>query len=149
MSRPANQMQSQLQTSGQSTEQYLKTFFTYNLLFASVASAATASASLQIQASSDFLIQALSFTCFDLTTHGAITAPQCTIQLTDTGSSATLFDQPIPITNVFGTGQFPFVLPVPKLMVANSSLTGSLVATYLANASYFVLSFHGRKIFKG
>jgi hypothetical protein len=127
--------------------QIVKAYYSYTLYFASVASGANSTANTQIQSDSAFLVQALSFATFDLTTNGAITAPFSTIQITIQASGSTLFDQPIPITNAFGTGQFPFVMPTARLLPANSVVTGALVNVASTNAQRYYLTLHGKKLF--
>jgi hypothetical protein len=141
-------MQRQIQQQGQDTTQYIKAYFGYDLLFSSIASGASLTVTTQIQTDADFLVQALSFFCYDLTTNGQITAPVSTIQLYDTGSTQTWFDQAIPLVNVFGTGQYPFMLPVPRLILAGSAFTGTLANVVSTNAQYYMLTFHGRKLYK-
>jgi len=148
MSVPAAQMARQIQQQGQDTAQYIKSYFAYNLLFSSIASGSALTVTTQVQTDADFLVQALSFFCIDLTTYTVYAAPDSTVQLSDTGSTSTWFDQAIPISNVFGTGQYPFMLPVPRLVIAGSAFTGTVTNTHSTNAQYYMLTFHGRKLYK-
>lgn len=76
-----------------------------------------------------------------------------TILLTDTGSGRTMMNQAVAVDSMFGTGQFPYVWPQPKLMRALSSLqiqVNNLIATQ-TNFPYDTLSvylqFNGLKVF--
>jgi hypothetical protein len=148
MSRVASEMQKQLQNQGQATQSFIKAYYCYNAEIDALASGGQGSDTVQIQADSDFLVQALSFFCVDDTTNGQITAPYTTIQVTDTGSGTTLFDQAIPILSAFGTAQLPFMLPVPRLFVANSVINVAITNVNSTNNQSYWFNFHGRKIFQ-
>ena len=141
------QMTAMLAPQNQATKNLIKSYYTYDFIFASVASGANASAQIQIQSDSNFLVQAMSFFCWDLTANAQILAPYTTIQITLQSSGTTFYDQPVPIPNVFGTGQFPFILPEMRNLPPNSAVSASLVNVYSANAQYYALTLHGKKVF--
>lgn len=147
MSRVANQVTQQIQQQGADTQKYIKAYYAYNIIVPTLATATNTTGTSQIQADADFLLQALSFYCLDLTTNGQIVAPNSTIQVTDTSNGTTLFDQAIPIVNAFGTAQLPFLMPVPRLFTANSLISIALNNVVSTNAQYYAFTFHGRKIF--
>lgn len=121
--------------------------FVYNMVFPNVAAAAAtvATAQLQIQNDSDFLIVEQSFSVNDtVTTLDVASSPL--IQLTDQGSGQTMFNVAMPALNIFGTAQLPLMLPVPRLLSKNSTLTGSLTTRTTANISTYTFSFIGFKI---
>lgn len=121
--------------------------FVYNMVFPNVAAAAAtvATAQLQIQNDSDFLIVEQSFSVNDtVTTLDVASSPL--IQLTDQGSGQTMFNVAMPAPNIFGTAQLPLMLPVPRLLSKNSTLTGSLTTRTTANISTYTFSFIGFKI---
>ena len=127
--------------------QKLTQYFTYTMLFSGVASAANATAQLQIDAASDFLVVGQSFNAVDDVTTLAVSSAAL-IQINDSGSGTTLWNIPTPIPNLFGTAQLPFLLPMPRLFTANATMTGTLNNQTTANATSFYLSFHGIKIWK-
>lgn len=149
MSRTSSQMRQQLSQQQQDipVNRIVKAYYAYNLVFASIASAASASANVQIQSDSNFMVQALSFSCFDLVTNSQITAPYSTVQITVTSSGTTFFDQAIPILNAFGTAQLPFILPEARILTANSNVSGLINNVSSTNAQYYVLTLHGKKLF--
>ena len=147
MSRPVNQIHRALQNQGAASENYIKTYFAYNMYFASIATTVTSTTSMQINADADFLVQEMSLFCYDLTTNAQITAPISTIQLTESNGTS-FFDQAIHVLNCFGSAQLPFLLPVPRLLRSNSVLTGTLTNVVSTNAQRYMLTFHGRKIFQ-
>lgn len=137
------------QISQQAIDQGLKSsFFTYTFKTAStVASGATFSGSLQISADADFLIMYQTFAAFDATAGNLITNPSFTVQIQDTGSSTNFFNQETPVDAAFGDGIRPFLLPLPRLIARNSSLTLSGTNVFSTNALTLYLAFIGMKIY--
>ena len=90
----------------------------------SLANNTSGTATTQIQADSTFLLQYLTGVLIPTDGSGilAIATANAQIQITDTSSGATLFDVPLYVGNVLGTGQLPFVSPVARLFPANSAL---------------------------
>lgn len=150
MSRPINQMINQLNTGNTppNIDYLIQSYFVYSLYFPAVASSGTATAQLNVQADADFLIQSVSFTAIDNVTNAQISNPVCIVQITDSGSGANLFDRAIPLLNFAGTAQLPFILPVPRLLSKNSTLTGTLTNNVVTNAINYYVSFHGKKLFR-
>lgn len=142
MSVPASQMPA---------VQSVQDYFSYQLNFAALAAGGSSNGSFQVQADSDF--KWLKATCMAdialaVQTVSAQVIPLCTIQITDTGSGRQLMNAPVPIWNLFGSGQIPFILPVPRIFRANSNITVA-VANYSAATTYNLrLTFIGTKIFK-
>src|SRR5574337_1204406 len=132
--------------------QLVKNYYAYNLYFPTVNDGAQASANTQVQADAAFLVQAMSAWIWDLTDLVVvpITDAYTIIQITLQASGTTFFDQPIPISNAFGTGQFPFILPNARILPANSVVSGSLnnVASLTpTNPQLYYLTLHGKKLF--
>ena len=131
--------------------QSVQDYFTYQVNFASLAAGASANGSFQVQADSDF--KWLKATVMADLAGAAQTVstqviPLVTIQITDTGSGRQLMSAPVPIFNMFGTGQIPFILPVPRIFKARANVAIA-VANYSAATAYlFRLSFIGTKIFR-
>jgi hypothetical protein len=147
--RVAAQMTEQMQQARQEIEaKYAAQYFAYSMLFSAVASAAPATSQMQIQADSHFMVISTSFFAFDTVTNAQDAAPLATIQLTNTGAGASIFDQALPIMATFGTASLPFILPTPRILVANSVLTGSLTNGTTTNPETFYLVFHGSKLFR-
>lgn len=131
--------------------------YTYNAVY-SVAGAANALAAgatnvpvnVNIQADADFLILSQTYdanTANAARTSTTFTVPNASVTLTDTGSGFQMMDQAVPIPSIFGNGQFPFVLPNPKLLTAKATLQ-VLVTNYDAVAGYNIrLSFNGVKLY--
>jgi hypothetical protein len=131
--------------------------FTYNAVFwttgaaNNIAAAATATVNVQIDAGAPFLIMTQSYDANSLNAARATATqvvPNAIVLLTDTGSNRTLMDVATPITNIFGTGQFPYVLPEPKLMQANSQLQCQITNIDVAAGYNIRLSFNGYKLYR-
>ena len=73
--------------------------------------------------------------------------PLVTMQVTDSGSGRNLFESPVAVPSLFGTGELPFILPTPKLFSARSTITIA-VANFDTAATYNLrFSFIGYKAF--
>jgi hypothetical protein len=126
-------------------------YFFYVTNPGSIAPAATASSSIQIDAGTDFLWIATTFQSDvggTAVTISTIVVPNMTVLITDTGATKTLSNAPVPLNSIAGTGEFPYRLIEPRLFRANSTINFSWVsyetATTYSN-TYFVM--HGiRKI---
>jgi hypothetical protein len=126
-------------------------FFVYHVSIAGLQSATATTESINIQADSDFELQNLTYFATednaDQTASSRI-IPLVDLQITDTGSGRQLFQKALPLINVFGTGELPFILPRPKIFRAKTQISLSL-ANFNATSTYDIeLSFIGRKIFR-
>ena len=96
-----------------------------DFLAADLIAGATVNGSIEIQADSDFVWQKGAFFA-DLAgepqTSDSMVVPLVALQLIDTGSGRNLFELPVPIPSSFGSGQLPFVLPIPRLFFARSTI---------------------------
>jgi len=105
---------------------------------------------IQIQADADFKIMAAAYEAdIAAATQTAATrvVPNVTVLLTDTGNGRQLMDNPVVIPSLFGTGELPFIWPVPKIMAARSTLQVQFT-NFDAAAAYNVrLSFIGIKLY--
>lgn len=129
----------------------VKDFFVYEIDFSSIAAGASQTASFIVQADSDFLWYAGAVHA-DLAaaaqTSSTIVIPLASVLITDTGSGRQLMNQAVPLVNIFGNGQLPFVLPRERIFVANSTVTVQ-VNNFSAASTYGLrLSFIGEKGFK-
>jgi len=133
-------------------DKVLKDFFVYQEDFSALASGATASGNINIQADSDFVVQKLTYfadIAAAVQTNSSRVIPLTSVIVTDTGSGRNLMESALPISNLFGTGQIPFILPQPKMFLARSTITITL-ANFSAATTYNIrLSFIGYKIFRG
>lgn len=131
--------------------------FTYTAVFNTagaannVAAGATVTVNVQIDAGSPFLI--VSQTYYANTANAAANrqttvVPDCVVLLTDTGSNRQLMDVAAPIDSIFGNGQFPYILPEPKLMQANSQLACQITNRDAAAGFNIYLCFNGYKLYK-
>jgi hypothetical protein len=133
-------------------EKILKDFFVYQEDFSAIANGATASGNINIQADSDFVVQKLTYfadIAAAVQTDSSRVIPLVSVLVTDTGSGRNLMESALPISNLFGTGEIPFILPQPKMFLARSTITVTL-ANFSAATTYNIrLSFIGYKIFRG
>ena len=105
---------------------------------------------IPVQADADFLV--INQTYWANTANAAVAfgtrvAPNADVMLTDTGSGYQFMDSPVPVASIFGTGEFPYVLPQPRLLKARSTLQ-VIVDSFDAGAGINLwLSFNGVKLF--
>lgn len=110
----------------------------------------TLNGSIEIQADSDFVWTKGAY--FATVAGGAQTndsrvVPLVSLQLIDTGSGRNLMETATPVPSVFGTGELPFVLPVPRLFFARSTIQVQ-VTNFSAATDYGLrLSFIGYKAY--
>jgi len=127
-------------------------FYTYeeDFLEADLVAGATLNGSIEIQADSDFVWQKAAFFA-DLAlapqTESTRVIPLVTVQLVDTGSGRNLLELAAPINSMFGVGALPFVLPIPRLFFARSTIQVQ-VNNFSAGTDYGLrLSFIGYKAY--
>lgn len=132
----------------------IKEFFTYQEDFTgsnAVASGASVTGNINIQADSDFVLQKLTYYA-DIAaaaqTDSTRIVPNATIVITDTGSGRQLMESAVPIAALFGTGQLPFILPTPRLFQARSTIN-LIVANFDAAVDYNIrISLIGYKLYQ-
>jgi hypothetical protein len=126
-------------------------FFVYDVDFtAGIPAGSTANGSFTVQADSDFKwLKACYFA--DIAAAGQEDAtrviPLATILITDQGSGRQLMNLAVPIPSIFGTGQIPFILPVPKIFASKSTVAVTVVNFDAAQDYNLRLSFIGVKVF--
>lgn len=127
-------------------------FFVYSAIFTTVLAGTSQTTNVQIQADSDFEIQKLTAQIIqDLATEDNSTSIQgLSALITDTGTGRQLSDVAVPLSDLFGTAQLPFILPNTKILAARAILAVQL-SNYATGINYarVQLSFIGRKIFRG
>ncbi|MHB8071860.1 MAG: hypothetical protein ACYDHF_07950 [Candidatus Cryosericum sp.] len=124
--------------------QYMwRDFFTYEIdLTSTIAASGSATATFQIQTDSDFLWTKAAF----IQTGTGVPA----ILIQDTGSGRNLSSYAVPVANIFGTGQLPFILPRQRIFAANATV--NLTVSEIGGTNTITslhLSFIGEKGFKG
>jgi hypothetical protein len=124
-------------------------FFTYSTgRLAALATGASSTTNIQIQADSDFVIEKMTYDA-DLAgvarTVNSEIIPNVLVLLTITGSGLTLTSVPVPLNTLFGNGKLPFILPYPRLLPASSVLQVLLTSYEAASAPSLTLNFVGRK----
>ena len=132
---------------------YRAEFFTYPLIFNIAGGAALmTSQSINIQNDADFIISQMQYVFFEnanpVVQYDARPLPLAIrIQLTDGGSNATLINEPVPLVGLFGQGDLPFILPVPKRVRGASTFRVSLDSNQIniPNDSTLTLNFTGEK----
>ena len=129
-------------------------FYVYEEDFSSadLVSGATVNGSIEIQADSDFVWQKAAYFAADADagataqTDSGRNLALSTVQLIDTGSGRNLLELAAPVPSIFGTGQLPFVLPIPRLFFARSTIPVQL-SNFGADAQSVRLSFIGYKAY--
>lgn len=135
------------QAPGAPRVQFVEDFFIYQLDLLAVGLGVTVNGNFQIQADSDFKLIKLTQWADD--TAGAFVAdPLLALQINDSGAGRNLFSVPVPVKNVFGEGDLPFILPIPRIFKARSNIAVTLQNFSPATAYNVRLSFIGTKIFQ-
>lgn len=128
-----------------------KDFFTYNAIFSGLAASASATQNILIEASSSFLWQKSQFfadIALAAQTDSTRVIPLVTVLIVDSGSGRQIMDVPVPIASLFGTGEYPYILPLPKLYVARTNIAIT-VQNFSAATTYNIrLSLTGMKVFQ-
>lgn len=122
--------------------------FSYNAIFASIAPGISANYNINIQQDADFLIQATMAEARNTTGAVLVAVPNAVVLITDGGSGRQLMDTDVPIGNLFGNGQFPFVWPQPKVIAARSTLVIRVTNNDATLTMSFKLTFAGVKLFQ-
>ena len=130
--------------------QYVEDFFAYTLVFSAMAPGDVDQQSIQIQADSHFKWTKATFQAdiaADAYLDGTRPIPLISLQITDSGSGRQLFFNPLPVETIFGTGQLPFILPIPRIFMARSTIQ-VVASNFDAAVTYNLrLAFIGTKIF--
>lgn len=108
-----------------------KDWFSYVIQFTAVAEGDRDSTNIQIDASSDFFLTALTyFATIDSSTAvidvSTTVVPVATLLITDNGSNRQLMNAPVPLFLLAGDGNHPHRLIHPRLFRANSSVAFTL-----------------------
>lgn len=106
-----------------------KRFYSYSVIVAQLAVGGSADKSFNIESDSHFILQKMTFTA-DIAgasqTDSSRVLPLVTMMVVDSGSARQMMDAPLPIPALMGTGQLPYILPVPHKFSANSTVSVAL-----------------------
>ncbi len=125
-------------------------YFSYEEDFAGVGAGQSASGEILIQADSDFIWQKALFfadVAGAAQEAGTLVFPLMTVQIQDTGSGRLFFEQPVPVPSAFGVGALPFILPVPRLFLARSTVLIEVANFSNATTYNLRLTFAGTKAY--
>jgi hypothetical protein len=129
----------------------LKDFFTYEVNFSGLAAGTDSVQQINIQADSDFELMKMTYFA-DIAaaaqTESTQVVPLCSVLILDSGSGRQLSDQAVPVPNLFGTGEIPFILPNSKIFSARSLISVTVNNFSAATTYNLKLSFIGVKRFK-
>lgn len=134
---------------GAPKKRYKEDFFIYTLEFLALAAGAQDEDAIQIEALSAFKwLKAAAFVDIagDPLQEDTQLVPFVTINIRDGGSGRILFQNPVMLETTFGTGQLPFILPVPRIFMQRSSVIVS-VDNISTNTYNLRLAFIGMKVF--
>lgn len=119
--------------------------FTYETTIDGINANETQNTVIQIQADADFKLMATTFVADDA--ENPVAGPFVNILLTDTGNGRQLMQAPIAIPEMFGTGQLPFIWPIPKIFAARSTLQVQFIEYGGVGYNHIQLAFIGVKLY--
>jgi hypothetical protein len=86
-----------------------------------------------------------------LQTHANQVVPNALVEITDSGSGRKLQNTGVPVSSVFGDGEFPAIIPLPRIFLPRSTIT--FTVTHIGETGTddlnFVFELHGLKGFEG
>lgn len=130
---------------------YSAVFFTAGANNNIAAGAVTPQTLVQVDATAPFLITSQSYDCNTANAARTVSAavnPNAVVLISDSGSGRQWSDVAVRVQAWFGNGQFPFVLPEPKLLQALSAISVTVTNQDAAAGINLWLHFHGYKLFK-
>jgi multisubunit Na+/H+ antiporter MnhC subunit len=125
-------------------------YFAYSVEIDNVAAGATSQGTFQVLSDSDFVCTYLSGMALYPTAGTVDPVPQALLQITDTGSGKTFFNQASFMGLVVGQGGYPFLLPAPRLLAPNTNIqytVTNLLAAGAANVRNYYITMEGARIF--
>jgi hypothetical protein len=128
-------------------------FFVYQLNFLLLASGAVATQQMVFDASSDFHWLYSSYTA-DIAgaarSESSREYPLVSLMITPTDTSAQFMSQAVPLPSLFGNGESPFIMPVPRIIPARSAISFQATSYVAAGTTYNIyLSLIGIKKYLG
>jgi hypothetical protein len=143
----ASQNGASLITTDVDGKQVMNVFTILSAVFATVASAAAAAAQTNINIDGDFVLRQIIIAAVNVTTGANLVFPfPGTLQIVDTASNVTLFDQPQQFAVIGGDSRLPFVLPVPRRFRAGGIITSNIVNGVSPNNVMFNIAYVGVKL---
>lgn len=128
-------------------------FFVYQLNITGLAGATVSTIqSLVFDASSDFrwLYSAYSADIASAAvTESTRVNPLVDVLIVPTDTSSQFMNIPVPIVSIFGNGEFPFILPVPRIIAARSAMSFQFTNRTAATTYNIQLSLIGLKQYLG
>jgi len=125
-------------------------WYVYNVNFAALAPAATATDNVAVEADANFILVKLSgFADIAAAAQNYDTrvVPLVDIQITDTGSGRQLLNGDTRWSNIVGWGEIPYILPIRRKWKANSTIRVAVTNFDAAVTYNLQLSFSGIKDF--
>lgn len=131
----------------------IRDIFFQEMDIAALNAGATTSNSFTIQNDANFLWQAGTYMCNLATPAGELTeatniVPEVGLTLLDQTSGRQLSQTYVPIPNMFGRGELPFILPTPRFFRANTQVTFNFLNYGAENYINLKLTMIGTKFFK-
>ena len=125
-------------------------FFIYEVDFSTVTAGLSVSAPFTIQADSDFWLSKLAAMALDDADAviGNDSPLSISVMITDTGTGRNLSNIAAPVSNFFGSGQLPFILPRQRVFVANATVNVQITNFGADDYNSVRLSFIGEKKFR-
>lgn len=126
-----------------------QTEFSIYSINGSVAAGAVLDLNLNIRAGADFEVLKLTYSAYiaaGLQTDSTRVIPLVTSLITDTATGRPISNSPIPLADMFGCGELPFILPMSKIFAARSSQNIQLTNFSAATTYLIYLNFIGREI---
>lgn len=121
-------------------------YFGYNTTLLGVVAAGSASNTTQIQSDSDFVVVYMSANA--ITAAAALPFLAATLQITDTGTGKTFFNQPALMGLIMGQGGYPFLLPSPRVIAPNTNVKFDITNLSGTTNDYYI-SMLGARIYYG
>lgn len=130
-------------------ETFLEDYYVYLSSFGNIATTASATANIQVQADASF--EWLMSTCSG--NLNGVTQPASdasiipvTVQIIDTGAGRSLSSAGVPINMIAGTGKQPYILPISRIFQANATIQVTATNYGADTWNNLYLAFIGRKI---
>ena len=128
----------------------LRSFYVYEVQTIAIVAGGNSPDQIQVEADADFYwIKSAYFA--DLAGVAQLEStqiiPNVDVQIVDTGSGRQLLNGNIPIPSIFGSGNLPFVLPIPQVFKANSVVRVDFTSREAAATPDIRLAFIGYKDF--
>lgn len=126
-------------------------FFTYEVTLGPMAAAGSDVKNFQVQAAYDFYWMKSEAFVYDANGLGVSTLqwPRISITLQDGSTTEQMTSQAAAVASIFGTGQIPFILPQPHLIVGGSNFSVTATNNHASIAYSVSLAFSGIHTFKG